>query len=141
MKEKPDEYNLDAAWISVPGIWNDRYRSADPADRAALYGNRILLCKELGKVTYLVSVNRSLQKTSGQLCAGKSHDAWNKTENYRNGDRCDGDRFSLHEKYADRKNLYHSGVGMPYFIFFPACKNSGLKTEIFIDKKAKKYYY
>ena len=40
-----------------------------------LYGNRILLCKELGKVTYLVSVNRSLQKTSGQLCAGKSHDA------------------------------------------------------------------
>jgi len=32
-------------------------------------------------------------------------------------------------------------VGMPYFIFFPACKNSGLKTEIFIDKKAKKYYY
>jgi uncharacterized membrane protein YbaN (DUF454 family) len=24
----------------VPGIWNDRYRSADPADRAALYGNR-----------------------------------------------------------------------------------------------------
>ena len=88
-----------------------------------------------------VSVNRSLQKTSGQLCAGKSHDAWNKTENYRNGDRCDGDRFSLHEKYADRKNLYHSGVGMPYFIFFPACKNSGLKTEIFIDKKAKKYYY
>ena len=30
--------------------------------------------------------------------------------------------FSLHEKYADRKNLYHSGVGMPYFIFFPACK-------------------
>ena len=101
----------------------------------------ILLCKELGKVTYLVSVNRSLQKTSGQLCAGKSHDAWNKTENYRNGDRCDGDRFSLHEKYADRKNLHHSGVGMPYFIFFPACKNSGLKTEIFIDKKAKKYYY
>lgn len=125
----------------MPGIWNDRYRSADSADRAALYGNRILLCKELGKVTYLVYVNRSLQKTSGQLCAGKSHDAWNKTENYRNGDRCDGDRFSLHEKYADRKNLHHSGVGMPYFIFFPACKNSGLKTEIFIDKKAKKYYY
>lgn len=24
---------------------------------------------------FLVSVNRSLQKTSGQLCAGKSHDA------------------------------------------------------------------
>ena len=79
--------------------------------------------------------------STGPLCAGKSHDAWNKTEKYRNGDRCDGDRFSLHEKYADRKNLYHSGVGMPYFIFFPACKNSGLKTEIFIDKKAKKYYY
>ena len=46
----------------MPGIWNDRYRSADLAVRAALYGNRILLCKELGKVTYLVSVNRSYKK-------------------------------------------------------------------------------
>lgn len=61
--------------VSVPGLERSVSCSADPADRAALYGNRILLCKELGKVTYLVSVNRSLQKTSGQLCAGKSHDA------------------------------------------------------------------
>mgnify|MGYP002560471263 FL=1 len=25
----------------------------------------------------------------------------------------------------DRKNLYRSGMGMPYFVFFSACKNSG----------------
>ena len=39
------------------------------------------------------------------------------------------------------KNMPIGRICIPYFIFFPACKNSGLKTEIFIDKKAKKYYY
>ena len=46
----------------MPGIWNDRYRSADPADRAALYGNRILLCKELGKVTRCFEIEQKLKE-------------------------------------------------------------------------------
>ena len=119
----------------MPGIWNDRYRSADLADRAALYGNRILLCKELGKVTYLVSVNRSLQKHLDSFVQERAMTLGTKLKIIGMVTVVMAIGF-LHEKYADRKNLYHSGVGMPYFIFFLRVKQ-WMKTEIFIDKNAK----
>ena len=90
-----------------------------------LYGNAVLLCKKLGTAPYLVYRNRPLQKTSGQFCAEKSHDAWNQMQDHRHGDRSYGHRIYLHEKCACGKNLHSRCVGMPHSVFLPQGKNCG----------------
>ena len=43
----------------------------------------------------------------------------NKMQDYRNGNGSHGNRLYLHEECTDWKNLYRSGVGMPFVIFLP----------------------
>jgi hypothetical protein len=49
MNENTNENRLDHTWIYLPRTWNGWSRAADSADSAVLYGNIILLCKELTK--------------------------------------------------------------------------------------------
>ena len=123
--EKSIENILDPAGVSLPWTWHHRSCPSDPAYGSLLYGNAVLLCKKLGTASYLVYRNRPLQKTSGQFCAEKSHDAWNQMQDHRHGDRSYGHRIYLHEKCACGKNLHSRCVGMPHSVFLPQGKNCG----------------
>ena len=45
-------------------------------------------------------------------------------QDYRNGNSSHGNRLYLHEECAGWKNLYRSGVGMPYPVFLLEGKDS-----------------
>ena len=60
INEKSVKNFLDSAGVSLPGTWHHRDRTADPANRSLLYGNFILLCKELRAAPHLVYRNRPL---------------------------------------------------------------------------------
>ena len=51
------------------------------------------------------------------------HDDGNQIKDHRYGNRCDGDRFYLHEKRADRTDLYCHCLGIPSVIFLSSGKN------------------
>ncbi len=114
---------VDRTRILMPGTWNGWRGTADPADCAVLYGNRILFCKKLKKASRLVRRNEALQEASGQFRETACHDDGHKAAGCGNRDSRDGDRLLLYEKCADWTDLSGGGMGMPSVIFFLAGKD------------------
>lgn len=97
------------------------------------------------------------RQQSGQLCSETGHDDGYQMQDYRNGNRGYGNRFSLHEAGAGRKNLYRSGVGMSPFVLLSAHQDgdsgrsgNGINQEFMqneiikenkVEKKRKKEQY
>lgn len=50
-------------------------------------------------------------------------------QDHRDGDGGYGNRIYLYEERTDRKNLHRSGVGVPYFVFFPESEDGAAGNE------------